>query len=71
MNYSMIIQWSEEDQAYLATLPEFGNALTHGDTYEAAAHQGRELIESFIMWYEQDGKPLPKPYLFEFDKVKR
>jgi predicted RNase H-like HicB family nuclease len=65
----MIIQWSEEDDAYLVTLPEFNNALTHGNTYEAAARQGRELIESFIIWYEQDGKPLPTPNLFNFDKV--
>jgi len=66
----MIIQWSDEDEVYLVTLPEFDNALTHGKTYEAAARQGRLLIESFIMWHEQDGKPLPAPNLFDFDKVK-
>ena len=68
--FSMLIQWSDEDQVFIVTLPEFENARTHGETYEKAARQGRLLIESFIMWYEQDGKPLPAPSLFDFDKVK-
>src|SRR5206468_8911588 len=47
--YSMLIRWSDEDQVYIATLPEFDNAKTHGATYEKAAQQGRELMESCIM----------------------
>jgi len=60
----MLIRWSEEDHAYIVALPEFDNARTHGFTYEEAAQMGRELIESFVMWYQQDGKPLPNPRLF-------
>jgi predicted RNase H-like HicB family nuclease len=63
----MVIRWSEVDQVYMATLPEFDDAATHGVTYEKAAKQGRLLIESLIMWYEQDGKPLPEPNLFDID----
>lgn len=62
----MLIRWSDEDQAYIVMLPEFDNAKTHGSTYEAAARMGGELIESFIMWYRQDGKPLPPPRLFVY-----
>jgi antitoxin HicB len=62
----MLIRWSDEDQVYIATLPEFDNAKTHGATYEKAAQQGRELMESCIMWLQQDGKPLPRPKLFVF-----
>jgi predicted RNase H-like HicB family nuclease len=64
--YSMLIQWSDEDEAYIVTLPEFDNAKTHGDTYEEAARQGSDLIESFLMWSAQDGKLLPDPLLFVF-----
>jgi predicted RNase H-like HicB family nuclease len=63
--YSMLIRWSDEDQTFIATLPEFDNAMTDGPTYETAARQGRLLIESFVLWYEQDGRPLPRPNLFE------
>ncbi|NEO00536.1 MAG: type II toxin-antitoxin system HicB family antitoxin, partial [Moorea sp. SIO3I7] len=32
MKYSILIQWSEEDNSYVASLPEWGNyARTHGD----------------------------------------
>jgi len=67
LRYSMVIQWSSEDDAFIVTLPEFKNALTHGETYERAVKEGKDLIESFIMWYRQDGRPLPEPTYFEFD----
>ena len=39
LQYSMIIQWSDEDQVYIVHLPEFGPyAQTHGSTYEEAAY---------------------------------
>jgi predicted RNase H-like HicB family nuclease len=49
----MVIQWSNEDQAYLVHLPEFPaqHFVTHGDTYEEAAKHGQEAIESLIEWY--------------------
>jgi predicted RNase H-like HicB family nuclease len=68
--YSMVIHWSDEDDAFIVTLPEFDNARTHGETYEQAVREGKDLIESFIMWYEQDGKPLPEPNLYRLPKTK-
>ncbi|HZL38352.1 MAG TPA: type II toxin-antitoxin system HicB family antitoxin [Tepidisphaeraceae bacterium] len=62
----MLIRWSDEDQAYIVTLPEFDNATTHGETYEQAAREGRLLIESCILWDREDGKALPKPSLFVY-----
>ena len=65
----MLIRWSDEDGVFIASLPEFDDAKTHGETYEKAARQGRLLIESFIMWYGQDGKPLPTPNKFMAEHV--
>ena len=48
----------------MVTLPEFDDAKTHGDTYAEAVKQGKDLIDSFVMWYEQDARSLPKPSLF-------
>ena len=64
LRYSMVIQWSDEDQTYIVSIPEFPGNLTHGDTYEEAVKQGEDLIESLIMWTQQDGKPLPEPQVF-------
>jgi antitoxin HicB len=57
--YSMIIQWSDEDDAFLVTLPEFGGCRTHGTTYEEAARNGREVLELLVESCLEDGEPLP------------
>ena len=62
--YSMLIRWSELDQVFIVTLPEFDDAKTHGATYASAVKQGKSLIESFFIWYAQDNRPLPEPRLF-------
>jgi predicted RNase H-like HicB family nuclease len=62
--YSMVIRWSDEDQAYIVTLPEFGGCKTHGSTYEHAAQQGQEVLDSLIAFYQEDGRPLPAPTKF-------
>ncbi len=66
--YSMLIQWSDEDQVYIVTLPEFGGCMTHGETYEDAARMGQEALESLIEAYQADGRPLPELQLFAFSE---
>ncbi|BAY43171.1 hypothetical protein SAMD00079811_07500 [Scytonema sp. HK-05] len=62
-HYSMLIQWSNEDNCYLVHLPEFPwqQYHTHGKTYEEAAKHGHEIIESLIEWYQEHRKALPEP----------
>jgi predicted RNase H-like HicB family nuclease len=60
-HYSMIIQWSKEDEAYIVTVPELPGCRTHGDTYEEAVKQGKDAIESWIMVAEELGRPIPSP----------
>jgi predicted RNase H-like HicB family nuclease len=57
----MLIQWSDEDQAYVVTFPEFGGCRTHGETYEEAAKNGREVLELLIESAGEEGQPLPAP----------
>ena len=58
--YSILIQWSEEDSKYIASLPEFGPyAHTHGETYEEALKNAQEILELLIEDYEARGKKLP------------
>jgi predicted RNase H-like HicB family nuclease len=66
MNYhfSISIQWSDEDQLFLVTLPEFTDVMqpcTHGATYIEAIKNAEDLIETLIQIYQEDGKPIPKP----------
>ncbi len=59
--YSIIIQWSDEDQKYIVSLPEFGPyAHTHGNSYEEALKNGQEVLELLIEDYQARNIPLPK-----------
>jgi predicted RNase H-like HicB family nuclease len=65
----MLIEWSEEDQVFAVTLPEFPCNRTHGATYEEAAKNGQEVLELLIETWEQEGRPLPPPQFFVSDSV--
>jgi predicted RNase H-like HicB family nuclease len=57
-----VIQWSDEDQKYLVSLPEFGPyAHTHGNSYQEACKNAQEVLELLIEDYQARNKPLPKP----------
>lgn len=65
VRYSMIIHWSDEDQVYIVSLPEWGDLVhTHGSTYEEAVKNGRELLEGLVESRQQHGEPLPSPRMY-------
>lgn len=61
----MIIQWSDEDQLFLVTIPEFSDRVimpcTHGKTLEEAIHNGEEVIEMYLKAWETEGVSIPEP----------
>ena len=65
IRYTMMIQWSDEDRAYVVSLPEWEgrvfNPVTHGATYEEAAKNGLEVLEGVIAVALDHGEPLPEP----------
>jgi predicted RNase H-like HicB family nuclease len=63
--YSMLIEWSDEDDAYIVSLPEWGDLVhTHGETYAQAVAMGEELLAGLIASRQQHGEPLPPPHVF-------
>ena len=63
--YSILIQWSDEDDAFLVSLPEWQDRLIgfagQGSTYEEALAVGRTAIEQLVSIAQEDGQPLPVP----------
>ncbi len=63
--YSMLIQWSDEDQLFLVTIPEFDERVfmpcTHGKTREEAIHNAEEVIEIYLESWQAEGKSIPEP----------
>ena len=68
LQYSMVVQWSEEDQAYLVSLPEWEgrvfNPVTHGDSYEDAIKQAHEALAALVTAARQHNESLPTPRVF-------
>ena len=68
--YSMVIQWSEDDQAFVVSLPEFGPySKTHGAKYKEAVRNGQDVLESLIATYTADKRPLPTPSLWADERA--
>src|SRR5215216_2229275 len=63
--YTVIIQWSDEDRCYVVSLPEWGPyCKTHGDTYEEAAQNAREVLE--LLTETEAAETTPPPQLFHY-----
>lgn len=63
LHYSMLIEWSDKDQVYVVTLPEWAGCVmmpaTHGITYSEAAKHGQEVLELLVNSTVDEEKPLP------------
>ena len=69
LHYSILIQWSDEDQRYVVVLPEWEDLcampVSDGATREEAARKGSEVLDTLIRITKEDGKPLPSPHTFD------
>jgi len=59
--YETIIYWSEEDQAYLAEVPELPGCMAHAATYENALANAQEAIHLWIDTSVEFGDPVQQP----------
>lgn len=64
-HYSLVIEWSDEDQTFVVSFPEWGDLVhTHGDTYEEALQNAQKSLELLIETRQDSGLPLPEPKQF-------
>ncbi len=59
--YEIIIFWSDEDDAYVADVPELPGCMAHGDTHESALANAKEAIQLWIETAKEFGDPIPAP----------
>jgi len=63
--YTLVIYWSDEDDAYLVSLPDWDGKVmdpyTHGDTYAEAVQNGQEVLGMLIESMREHGETLPAP----------
>lgn len=60
-HFEIIICWSDEDQAFIADVPELPGCMAQGDTHELAL---AEVKQAMVLWIEAAqaaGRPVPQP----------
>jgi len=61
MKYPIIVVWSEEDEAFLAGIPQLPGCVAHGDTQTEAVATLEDLAEQWLITAKQKGWNIPKP----------
>jgi predicted RNase H-like HicB family nuclease len=59
--YEIIIYWSNEDQVFVAEVPELPGCMAHGETQELALAHANEAIRLWIDTAREFGDPVPEP----------
>lgn len=59
--YPMHVNWSNEDDAFLVTVPDLQGLRTHGETYAEAIEMGIEAAAVWISAMREMGRPIPPP----------
>ena len=59
--YEIIIYWSEEDQAFIAEVPELPGCAADGATYKEALPNVEVVIQEWIETAKELGRPIPQP----------
>ncbi len=59
--YEIIIFWSDEDQMFVAEVPELSGCMAHGPTPEDALANTKEAITLWIETAKEFGDPIPVP----------
>ena len=59
--YETIIYWSEEDQVFVAEMPELPGGMAHGATQEEALGNVMDAIRLWVDTASEFGDPVPEP----------
>jgi predicted RNase H-like HicB family nuclease len=59
--YEVILYWSEEDQAFIAEVPELPGCAADGPTYHEALTNVEVVMQEWIETATELGRPIPKP----------
>ena len=59
--YEIIIYWSEEDQAYIAEVPELPGCAADGKTYKQAVANVEVIIQEWVETATELGRAIPEP----------
>lgn len=61
MKYEVIIYWSDEDEAFVADIPQLPGRMAHGPTQESALQNAQAAVGLWLDTAREFGNPVPEP----------
>ena len=59
--FEVIIYWSEEDEAFIAEVPELPGCAADGASYQETLANVEVIIQEWIETAQELGRPIPEP----------
>ena len=59
--YELILYWSDEDEAFIAELPELPGCIADGTTRQEALANAEVAISEWLETARELGRPVPEP----------
>lgn len=59
--YEIIIYWSDEDEVFIAEVPELAECMADGETHKKALENVQIVIEEWIETAKSNNISIPKP----------
>jgi len=59
--YEINIFWSNEDDCFVAEVPELPGCSAHGETHETALENAKQAMTLWIDTARREGRPIPRP----------
>ncbi len=59
--YEIIIYWSDEDEAFIAEVPELPGCMADGKTYQEVLRNAEIIISEWIVTAKELGRQIPQP----------
>ncbi|MDX6385961.1 MAG: hypothetical protein QOK48_3534 [Blastocatellia bacterium] len=59
--YEVIIYWSDDDNAFVAEVPELAGCMADGATYQEALANAEVVVQEWIETARELGRTIPEP----------
>ena len=59
--YEIIIYWSDEDEAFIAEVPELPGCMADGKTHQEVLSNLEVIVQEWIETANTLGRPIPEP----------
>jgi predicted RNase H-like HicB family nuclease len=61
LRYEITIYWSEEDQVFIAEVPDLPGCAADGETYQKALQNIEIIMQEWIETAQELGRKIPEP----------